>query len=225
MLNPKYFLEENFVGIADLNYKNIAEFVASCADKHGILIADYDMPDIDGIELLNNYADTNLIKILLTSAYSYKKATQALNKKLIDYYLAKNDLTKLPEAISEQQRIFFSKISKNVMSFLDTSGLNFLVDKAYLHIFNNTCQQYNIEKYYILNSYGHYYLENLHAKWVFSIYNSNDLASIAQEVAEDNRYDVECGNLIPSHFSLNKEYTLINAEKYGNYSYCVERVD
>lgn len=224
-INIKNFLEEKFIGIQDLNYKNIETFVKNDKNEQGILIVDYDMPEINGIELFSKYNKPDLIKILLTNAYTIEEAVNALNKKLINYYLPKERINILLNVIKEQQNMFFDNITRHIISFLDTSSLSFMFDKIYIDIFNKICQQYNIKKYYILNSYGNYYLENSTNKFIFSIYNSTDLLEIAKEVPEHKKHAVEQGNLIPSYYSdENSEYKLINANKQGDYSYCLEKI-
>lgn len=224
-INMKDFLEEKFIGIQDLNYKNIEDFVKNCKNEQGILIVDYDMPEINGIELCSKYNNHSLIKILLTNAYTIEDAVNALNEKLINYYLPKERISILLDVIKKQQNMFFDNITRDIINFLDPSSLSFLFDKVYINIFNSVCQQYNVNKYYILNSYGNYYLENTTDKFIFSIYNSIDLLEIAQEIPKYRKHDVEQGNLIPSYFSdEDTEYKLINAKKQGDYSYCIEHI-
>lgn len=224
-INIKDFLEEKFIGIQDLNYKNIENFVKTHKKEQGILIVDYDMPEINGIELFSKYNNPDLIKILLTNVYTIEKAVNALHKKLINYYLPKERINILLDVIKELQNMFFDNLTRHIISFLDTSTLGFLFDKIYINIFNSICQQYNIKKYYILNSYGSYYLEDATNKFIFSIYNSTDLLEIAKEVPEHKKHDVEQGNLIPSYCSdEDSEYKLINANKQGDYSYCLEKI-
>lgn len=224
-INIKDFLDEKFMGIQDLNYRNIETFAKNDQAEQGILIVDYDMPEINGIELLSKYNNPNIIKILLTNMYTIEEAVNALNKKLINYYLPKEKINILLNVIKEQQSMFFNNLTENIINFLDTSNLKFLFDKIYINIFNNICQQYNIKKYYILNSYGNYYIENATNKFIFSIYNSADLLEIAKEVPEHKKRDVEEGKFIPSYcYGEDTKYKLINAKKQGYYSYCIEKI-
>jgi CheY-like chemotaxis protein len=225
-ISTKYFLEEKFIGIQDLNYSNIEAFVKNCKNYHGVLVADYNMPTINGIELLTKYSNSNLIKILLTNIYTANDAINALNKKLINHYLPKEKASIIVEVIREQQKILFSDISKNITNCLESNDLNFLYDKVYINIFNNICKQYKIKKYYIINNYGNYYMENDTQKFIFSIYNRIDLIDISKEVPQDIKYNVEHGYLIPSYFTNqdSNNHKLIDAIKQGNYSYCIEHI-
>ena len=219
----KNFLENNFAGIQDLNYNNIENFVRNSKNKQGVLIADYNMPNINGIELftrLKNHFE--LIKILLTNIYTTQEGLDAVNSKIINYYLPKERLSILLDVIKEQQDMFFSNVSRNIRDFLDPSSLKFLSNVNYIYIFNHICQQYNITKYYIVNSYGSYYLESETNKFIFSAYSITDLIEIANEMPEHFKDSVKQGYLIPSY--LSGEDILVEAKKHGNYSYCIEQI-
>lgn len=223
-INVKDFLEDKFIGAQDLNYKNIENFVKCSKNAQGILIVDYDMPEMNGIELFSKYNDPNLIKILLTNTYSIEGAVDALHDKLISHYLPKERIGILLDVINKLQDRLFTDLTHQIISFLDTNSLSFLFDKDYIYLFNSICEQYKVTKYHILNSYGHYYLENIKDKFIFSIYNSNDLLEIAKDVTESEKFGVEQGHLIPSYFSNEgTEYKLIEAKNHNNYSYCIEK--
>ncbi len=222
-----YFLEDNFIGIRDLNYSNIEQFVNKHENKQGILIADYSMPNINGIELLTKYYYATLRKILLTNVFTMEEAIDALHKKHINYYLPKERTAILLEVIKEQQLIFFEEITQSIIKVLhsnNSSYLKFLSDKIYINIFNEICQKYNIKKYYIINSYGNYYLENDTNKYIFSIYSKDDLIEIAKDFSEDSKYNIQHGNLIPSFFSEEHNMPLIEAIKSENYFYAIEEI-
>lgn len=224
-IDIKSFLENYFQGIYDLNYKNIEEFIKNYSNKQGIIVSDYDMQYISGIEFLSKYNNSDLIKILLTNVYTPNKAVEALNNKLINYYLPKDRVNTLINVIDEHQRILFENITKNILKFTDINNLKFLIDNEYINIFNSICHKYNIHTYYILNSHGCYYMENETNKFIFSIYNSNDLIELTRDNLKNKIDGIKHANLIPSYFSAtSNEFELIKAEKFGNYSYCIENV-
>lgn len=224
-IQVKNFIEEHFTGIYDLNYKNIKAFVNTSKNDHGIIIADYAMPNMNGIELLSKFYDSDIIKILLTNAYTIEEAVNALNDNIIDYYLPKDKINNIALITDELQTKFFKKITKSILSMLDKSSYKFFYDKNYLKIFTTICNQYKIHKYYILNSYGGYYLENDNHKFIFTIFHKDDLNEIANELPLANKNDVKVGKLIPSYFSeALGEYKLIHAQQEGDYYYCIENM-
>ena len=225
-INVKFFLEETFSGIKDLNYKNIQNFIKEAGKRQGIIIADYEMPEMNGIELLSKYDKSQeLIRILLTNVVGFDDAVCALNKKYISYYLAKDRVSILPLVINEQEKMFFDNATSQISNFLETDSLEFLNNTDYKSIFNQIIDEYQIKTYYVINSYGHYYLEKDTDKFIFTVYHQNDLLEIANDVSEQYKNDVKDGDLIPSSVSdTGGEYSLIKANRVGEYSYCVEQI-
>lgn len=56
-----------------------------------VLVADYSMPGMTGLELFNELADQNIKKILLTGVADEKLAVAAFNEGLIDRFVLKSD--------------------------------------------------------------------------------------------------------------------------------------
>jgi CheY-like chemotaxis protein len=56
-----------------------------------ILIVDYEMPNMDGLSLLNNLKNNNIYRILLTGTADETKAVEAFNSGLINSYIKKQD--------------------------------------------------------------------------------------------------------------------------------------
>lgn len=225
-IDIKTFIKEKHSGMQELNYNSIKNFIQEAQDTQGVLIVDYDMPEMNGIELISNYSNKyNLIKVLLTNVYGIDGIVNALNKRDITYYLPKDKVTDLLAVINAQENKLFDNTSKQIENFLDTNRLKFLSCSSYASIFNSIAKQYKIRTYYVLNNYGHYYLQNSSHKFIFSIYHLNDLVEIAKKVSEQNKNDVEQGNLVPLFLTdSDNEYKLVKAIKVGDYTYCVEQI-
>lgn len=222
----KNFVEQQLSEVFHLNYNNIKNFVEVYKDKHGIIIADFDMSanenNMDGISLLLKFQTTNVIRVLLTNVYTIDKAVEALNKGIINYYLAKDKIESISEVVSGLQMKFFYSITNDILSMLEKHGLEFLGDMDYIQIFNKIVKSYQINKYYILNSYGAYYLENDTEKFILTIFSKSDLDDIALEPSMPNKDSLLSGKQIPSYFS-ETECKLIDAQNYGKYYYAIEK--
>lgn len=55
------------------------------------------------------------------------------------YFLPKEKVHILLDVIKEQQKLFFKGITKNITDLLGINNFDFLSDKTYIGIFNNTC--------------------------------------------------------------------------------------
>ena len=75
-----------------------------------ILIVDYSMPEMNGIEFCKKIQDLPVKKIMLTGVADYKIAVKAFNEGIIDQFIVKDILSldgTIKAAIKEQQKKFF----------------------------------------------------------------------------------------------------------------------
>ena len=130
-------------------------------DTISTLIVDYDMPGMDGLELLQQVNAPYIKKVLLTGAADESVAIQAFNKGLINQYVRKPQMnfnTFVSQTLEQQERAYFSDIST---TFQDTirSYLGYpsaISDPAFIAMFYELVKKYNIIEYYLLESRGSY---------------------------------------------------------------------
>lgn len=219
----KTLTKESHDGIYDLSYTNIRKCYEDNANYFGVLISDYRMPKIDGIELLSIFKDTDILKILLTGEFKIESAVDALNTKTIDYYLPKDKINSIEEIINTLEVSLFRKIAKEVTKNVEDDALFFLKDINYITIFNETCDRYNIIKYCLLNSYGGYLLENEKEKFYLTIFHKKYRDEISEGFSDTERKKINSGELIPSIFSQSQN-TLLPAQTWFDYSFCIEKI-
>ena len=228
-IDIKSFIKEYVTNEFSVNYSTIASFVEkyNTSNEIGILITDYQMPEINGIDLCTKFERTNLIKILLTGEYQIDDAIEALNNKQIDYYLPKNLDGKLLTAINNLHIKFFNLATNNICQMLDVKNLPFLRDNDYIAIFDSIIKNNNITTYFALNNYGCYYMENTDNKFVLSIYNNEDLAELKDEYLTQSlpAEQVKSNKIIPSCRSLlTNNIEFLTCSQQGDYSYCLEKI-
>lgn len=217
-------IESNFK-IYDLDYSNIKRYFYDKQMHHGIVISDYRMPKMDGIELLSRFNENDLIKILLTGEFKIENAVKALNEKIIDYYIEKDTLSSLENIISELEIQLFRKITKEINKIIEKDSLFFLEDKIFIELFNKILMENNILKYHIINGYGWYFLENEKDRFILNIFHKKDLNLISEGYPSTEKEKIKKGQLIPSYFSKpNDKNNLVPSEKHGNYSFCIEKI-
>lgn len=215
-------------GELNLNYDAIAKLVYDymISTYVGILITDYDMPNINGIELCNKFIYTGLIRILLTGEYDALAAIEALNNKQIDYYLPKYQDYKILTTIINTQDKFFANITNNIIQMLNCNDLAFLIDSGYANIFNRITECNSITSYFILNNYGSYCLFNNKHKFILSIYNNLALEEIIADYALSSIEAITERQMIPCGRSLIKDVIrLVPCVQDGDYYYHLELVE
>jgi FixJ family two-component response regulator len=123
-------------------------------DRHSVLIVDYSMPGMNGIELLQEIRDLPICKILLTGKADEKVGIDAFNKGLIDCFLTKHDaalVDQLPDRVKELQYAFFQRISKILSSIVSLEFTDFIKDPIFHARFLEVKEQFGAVEYYLVS--------------------------------------------------------------------------
>lgn len=118
-----------------------------------VVVVDYDMPGINGIQLCRQLADLPVRKILLTGKATIDTAVRAFNERIIDGYIAKQDATlatRLKTEIRALQTTYFKRIAEPLQSILGLDATRFITDPAIDDLFAAECQAHNIVEHYIM---------------------------------------------------------------------------
>lgn len=116
-----------------------------------VVIVDYDMPEMSGLELCEKIRSPRIKKILLTGVADEKIAVQAFNDGVIDRFLMKNDQDinrKIHHAISQCQRKYFSEISAVIENMLRLKAPDFIYADAFIDYFFSLQLHYSFVEYY-----------------------------------------------------------------------------
>ena len=146
-------------------------------EKYGVVVTDYKMPIMNGIELCNNISELNIVKILLTGEYKPLDALTALHDDTIDYFLQKGKETTNDELLNSIRKLelkHFKNITQNFFN-LTNNKFSFLADKAFAIIVNSIIKDNDITEYYLLNNTGCFLMINQTSQYMLNIYSDNDL--------------------------------------------------
>lgn len=116
-----------------------------------VVIVDYDMPEMLGLEFCEQINNTRLKKILLTGVGDEKVAVSAFNDGIIDRFLLKSDpdiTRKINQTIADLQRQYFSEVSRFLQGSLMLKSPEFLFDQAFSDYFFTLLRRLNIVEYY-----------------------------------------------------------------------------
>ncbi|MCB1836049.1 MAG: response regulator [Alcanivoracaceae bacterium] len=123
-----------------------------------VLVVDYDMPEMNGLELCRQLADPHIRKILLTGVADERIAVQAFNDGLIDRFLMKNDpdiATRINRAIEDSQRQYFQRVSAMLQNTLALKSPEFLYNPTFAdYFFALQAQRRFVEYYYVESPSG-----------------------------------------------------------------------
>lgn len=156
-------------------------------DETAVVVADYHMPGMNGIEFFSQLRKKNVYKILLTSHEETSLGLEALNKRIVHQFIQKHDpnlLQRLDEAIRDGQRYFFRKTTARTLDALEGDSIFF--DPAYLDLIETVCERFNILEYYLIDTKGSLLMfddcGNQHVLFIASDNQQESLADIAKEI-------------------------------------------
>lgn len=121
-----------------------------------IVIVDFSMPEMNGLEFLMSLKNPFIKKILLTGQADMELAIKAFNKQLIDQFIDKHDpklREKLNSTISTFQEQYFKTSFKLVTDPIIANNLDaFLVDAKFQEFFQDLRNKLNCVEYYMIDA-------------------------------------------------------------------------
>ncbi|MBN1379120.1 MAG: response regulator [Gammaproteobacteria bacterium] len=119
-----------------------------------VIVIDFDLPTMDGLELCRQIDDPCIKKILLTGVADECVGVAALNDRIIDYYVKKsapNMFAKLNSVIRGLQVGYFNDATYSIRETLETEYV-FFNDPAFIEYFADLCNRLNVAEYYFTPS-------------------------------------------------------------------------
>lgn len=153
-----------------------------------ILVVDYAMPQMNGVEFCEAIQDFPCKKILLTGQADEKVAIDAFNRKLIDRFIRKNEHDALPRLeanISALQNEFFNARTHTLKDLLSRHSYAFLTDPAIGLLVRQVRNRYRFVEHYLFpNPEGILFLDSHGAATLMVIATESSLTT-QLEVAQD----------------------------------------
>jgi FixJ family two-component response regulator len=116
-----------------------------------VVVVDYDMPEMNGLEFCLAIDNPRIKKVLLTGVGDEKIAVRAFNDGLIDRFMMKNDpeiAEKINQTISDLQKRYFKDISSLIQSTLEMKSPEFLLEPEFFRLFEALLVEHDIVEYY-----------------------------------------------------------------------------
>lgn len=121
-------------------------------DSPAVVVVDYAMPHIDGIEFCRALDGLPCKKILLTGEADEKIAVEAFNHGLIDRYLKKGDpaaLERLATEIAALERQYFIEKSAALHDLLAPHNFSFLLDDAVVRLLQALIARFHFVEHFV----------------------------------------------------------------------------
>lgn len=126
-----------------------------------VVVVDYAMPGMDGLEFCRRIENSNIKKILLTGQADEKLAIAAFNEGLIDRYVKKSDINAaeiITKSIYDLQLQYFQAMSDMVVRLLSVTSPSCLHDKEFAHFFRELRAEKGIVEYYLIDHSGSFFM-------------------------------------------------------------------
>ncbi|MDF3033189.1 MAG: response regulator [Alphaproteobacteria bacterium] len=130
-------------------------------EEISVVIVDYSMPGMSGLEICKKIKDPNIQKILLTGIADESLAIHAFNEGLIQAYVRKQDFHMsdlLNEAVEKAQwRYFnrFSEITLKAIAIADSEN-QAIADSKFQAFFKSLLKRYKFREAYLCEAMGSY---------------------------------------------------------------------
>ncbi len=118
-----------------------------------VAVIDYDMPDVNGLELCRSIKDPSIKKILLTGKADERIAVQAFNEGIIDRFIRKQEpdaVDVINQTIDEMQHAYFASMQQALFEILSVGPPRFLLDEVFATRFRQVLEELKIVEYYYM---------------------------------------------------------------------------
>lgn len=156
-------------------------------EEVSVLVVDYAMPGLDGLELCERLNDTRIRKILLTGVADEKVAVSAFNRGLIDRFVRKHErdaARQVNEAIRQLQDTYFRDTSRLLLESVRRDDAPFLTDATFLSHFKGELQRLGIVEHYYAAEPSGFLLIDAHGRRWRMIVMDDDMMDAQAEIAE-----------------------------------------
>ncbi len=204
--------------------KKLCSIVASpLVNDISVILVDYHMPSMTGIDFLNQTINYPFKKILITGEQDYSIGIDALNAGLIDAYIRKDDpclLNNLNTLVNALEWKYFTDLSAAAYNF---SEFDYLANSVLLEKFQQYILENKITAFFLENKEGDFSGVNFSGeKKNFIVRNKKKLQELAILAEEDGASKEIVTHLMRAEvipFFGNKQYWEIPAIKWDSFLY------
>jgi CheY-like chemotaxis protein len=192
---------------ADLDYQLIRNLRNNAQNmtEISVIIVDYNMNEINGIDVCRQLADSPIKKILLTGHADDKIAIKAFNEGIIDAYIKKDSPTLVADiqsALKKLSALYFSDQTKPLLQHLELEQSLPASDHLFNQFYLNWCQQQNITHYYLIDSRANFIATDSSGKTYYFIVHTDETLNAFLRHYEDNKEASAFTDLIKSKTKL-----------------------
>lgn len=151
-----------------------------------VMVVDYAMPGMNGLEFCRRLDNNHIKKILLTGQADEQLAIEAFHEGLIHRYIKKNDphaAEMITRSLYELQLEYFQAMSETIVRMLSVRSPSCLNDKKFVQFFKTLCEEKRITEYYLIDHSGSFMMLDDDANINFLIMRNERDLEVYQTIA------------------------------------------
>lgn len=195
-----------------------------------VVVVDYSMPDMNGLEVCKALRGLPLKFIMLTGKAEPETAIEAFNEGLIQRFVKKetvNFAEKLQEAIVEMQKQKFYEVSEPIIKMISASSTSCLDDPAFIEFFSKLCKENKIVEYYLANESGCFLLLDVEGNVSWFVIKHEKEMTDYQDIAEANLAPQNIIDALRQRekvlFLFTQEDENVSVEEWGKYMHVAQK--
>lgn len=155
-----------------------------------VIVADFSMPSLNGIEFCKKINNPAIKKILLTGHATPSDAVTAFNENIIHYYIKKSDenmLEQLTNAINKLQNAYFQDLTSHIKNEAVDVNTPFFADAELADYFQKVCSELDVKEYFYLSNPSRFTLQTRDgSESLCLIYTEEDIAEHLKILEEED---------------------------------------
>ena len=196
-------------------------------EEVSIIIIDYRMPDMSGIDLCRQLKHIPAKKILLTGEADTACAVKAFNEGVIDCYIRKDNpnlLNEINDYLDRLSNNYFYDQSKSLLSHIEIDHKIPSSDPEFCGFFKKWCKQNQIQEFYLSDKQGNMQLRNKQGMKSFFIIHTDNTLNTFSDLYQDSKVNsdiliaIQQRKKIP-FFGLGMEAWQFDGSCWGNYMF------
>lgn len=210
--------------VIDINIEKLQSMVSTPRYQDiSVILIDYHMPDIQGIDFLKKIQHLPIKYVLITAEQDYNIAIDAFNAGLVDAYIRKDDpdfTNKIQRMTHELEWKYFTELSDICTNISD---FDFLKNPNLLSTFKTILEDNKITEFYLNHTHGNFTMINKDQKEMHLLVRTQAQLEILSTIAEEDGGspqiidDLKSGKVIP--FFGAKEYWQVPASEWDKFAY------
>lgn len=198
-----------------------------------VIIVDYQMPGMNGLELCRKLHTLPCKKILLTGEADHRDAVAAFNDNIIDRFIRKDSPTLVAEIqkyIATLSQQYFRERTQTLIAHLEANYRLPLSDPIFIDFFHRYCNAHDIREYSILDKNGSFLVIDQHDQSSYLIIHTDRSLNAFIELHDDTEEAKIYLTIIKNRekipfFGVGKENWDFEPSTWSNYFYPPEIIE